>query len=305
MPSQNKIRERVTTTIIEALEQGGLPPWKRPWRNDVNAGFPTNVVSGKKYRGINPLLLRIASIRHNFQSKHWATFKQWDELGGRVMRRPDDVPAGQWGQMIVFWKPVSKTVSDEKEKDTKETYFVLKTFTVFNIDQVRNDAKNLDHLRVGYGEGEAQGMIDNYLDAKRVVEATGADIRHGGNEAYYRPSYDFIQLPHQSQMGLNEYYETAFHELCHWSEPRLNWKGSYAEGELIAEIGSCFLAEEVGIPTTDDLRNHATYLQSWLTAMREDSKFIFRASSQAAKAADFILSFSRTPSAEPEPAFAD
>jgi antirestriction protein ArdC len=41
------------------------------------------------------------------------------------------------------------------------------------------------------------------------------------------------------------------------------------------------------------MENHAAYVQSWLQAMQNDPKYIFDAASQASKAADFILSFSR------------
>ena len=83
MPSQNEIRQRITSTIVEALKGGGLPPWRRPWAADPNAGFPVNVVSKKKYRGINPLLLAIAAMRHGLKGKWWGTYNQWKELGGR------------------------------------------------------------------------------------------------------------------------------------------------------------------------------------------------------------------------------
>jgi antirestriction protein ArdC len=43
------------------------------------------------------------------------------------------------------------------------------------------------------------------------------------------------------------------------------------------------------------------YLANWLKAMKSDSRFIFTASAQASKAADFILSFSRTPEDVPVP----
>ena len=104
MPSQNEIRERITKTIVESLTSGGLPPWRRPWAADPNAGFPANVVSKKKYRGINPLLLEIAAMRHGLKGKWWATYNQWKELGGQVMKRPDNVPSGEWGTAIIFWK---------------------------------------------------------------------------------------------------------------------------------------------------------------------------------------------------------
>jgi len=97
-----------------------------------------------------------------------------------------------------------------------------------------------------------------------------------------------------------EYYESLSHEFVHWSlnERRgLGWKASsehkYAEEELVAEIGACFLASELGIPITEHLDNHSAYLKGWLERMKGDAGFIFRASSAASKATDFILSFSR------------
>ena len=297
MPSQNEIRERITSTIIEALKSGGLPPWRRPWAADPNAGFPANVVSKKKYRGINPLLLTITAMRHGLKGKWWATFNQWKELGGSVMKRPDNVPSGEWGTSIIFFKPLK--ITDEKEDgDEEKTIFMMRGYTVFNIDQV--EGEHLDHLRVGHTIIN-ENSVDTDLEADRVIAATGADIRYGGNQAFYNRAQDYIQVPLRGQFTAAEYYETILHELCHWSEGRLDWnrkEEGYAMGELIAEMGSCFLASELGIPNAETLPNHASYLQSWLKAMANDTKFIFQASSQASKAADFILSFSRVE--EPE-----
>jgi antirestriction protein ArdC len=97
--------------------------------------------------------------------------------------------------------------------------------------------------------------------------------------------------------------------MCHWTQAasRLNWypnEGGDALGELMAEIGSCFLAAELGIPMAETSVNHQSYIASWLLALENDHRFIFQASSQASKAADFILSFSRQPVEEEEPALA-
>ena len=51
MPSQNEIRQTITSTIVENLKSGTLPPWRRPWALDKNAGNPANVVSKRSYRG--------------------------------------------------------------------------------------------------------------------------------------------------------------------------------------------------------------------------------------------------------------
>jgi antirestriction protein ArdC len=299
MSSQQQLRDKINNQIVAALESGGVPPWRRPWRLDKNAGFPANVVSKKPYRGINPILLDLSSARHNLTSKWWATFNQWKGLGGKVMRRPATVPEGQWGTTVVFWSPVTKTVKNDTGQEEEDKFFVMKSYTVFNIDQVEDD--HLDRLRASQGDDSDVYPAIDHEPADETIAATGADIRFGGDRAYYSPTHDFIQMPPKGTFTEpDEFYETIFHELCHWSEhpTRLNWSrkesdNSYAMGELIAEIGSCYLARELGVPASENLTNHVAYLGNWLKGLKNDSRFIFTASSQASRAADFILSFSR------------
>jgi antirestriction protein ArdC len=69
MPNQNDIRQAITDQIISALETGNIPPWRRPWKPGKNAGGAANVVTKRSYRGLNPILLDIASEKHGFSSK--------------------------------------------------------------------------------------------------------------------------------------------------------------------------------------------------------------------------------------------
>jgi hypothetical protein len=90
---------------------------------------------------------------------------------------------------------------------------------------------------------------------------------------------------------------------AHWGEVRTGWdhdKNGYALGELAAEIASCYVAAELGVPQGEGLGNHAAYLRHWLDAMKGDRNFIFRAAKQAGKVTDFLLGFVRKP--EPEAA---
>src|SRR5438309_10996686 len=103
MSKTQEIRNKVNAQIVSALESGKTPPWKRPWCLGKNSGSPANVVSKKPYRGINPLILDLASMKHGFSSRWWGTFNQIRSMGGCVKRRPADVPEGQWGTTIVFW----------------------------------------------------------------------------------------------------------------------------------------------------------------------------------------------------------
>lgn len=56
----------------------------------------------------------------------------------------------------------------------------------------------------------------------------------------------------------------------------------------VAELASAFLCAALGIEPTV---RHADYLGSWLAVLRADNRAIFRAASQASKAAEFLLQF--------------
>jgi len=306
MPSQSEIRKQLTERIIAALESNILP-WRKTWISARNTGRAANVISGKPYRGLNPLLLEIHAQQHGFRSRWFGTFNQWKELGCRIQKRPADVAKGKWGCQIVFFKPVSKTVVDPiTGNEEEETYRLMNTYTIFNADQV-NGAERFQVTE----EPSIGNTEPDFAPAEELIESTDADIRHGGDKAFYRrpvplDSYpyhtggDFIQMPHKATfVSMGAYYETAFHELGHWSEVRLDWRGSYAQNELVAEMAACFLSAELGIPNGETLTNHASYVKNWLDAMRGDANYIFKASTQASKVADYLLAFARQPEEVP------
>ena len=88
--------------------------------------------------------------------------------------------------------------------------------------------------------------------------ATGADIRHGGDLAFYVPGLDHIQMPPFPFFRDPEsYYATLAHESTHWTRhpSRLNrdfgrkrWGDEgYAMEELVAELGAAFLCADLGL----------------------------------------------------------
>ncbi len=295
MPSPSEIRKQLTEQIIAALERGGPAPWRKTWVSARNTGRAANVSSQKPYRGLNPLLLEISAQQRGFRSRWWGTYLQWQALGCQVQKRPTGVPAGRWGAQIVFFKPITKTTIDPRTGlEDEETFRLLNIYTVFCADQV------VGAERFQVSDEPVVGTAPEFGPAEGSIEATGADIRYGGDRAFYSPTGDFIQLPPKATFHSDgAYYETAFHELGHWSESRLDWHGSYAQNELIAEMAACFLAAELGVPNGEGLANHASYVKSWLDAMRGDHNFIFRASSQASKVADYLLSFVQQPEEVP------
>ena len=278
-----EIREQITQQIVEALKTEEIPFWKRPWTNDPNCGAPINIVTGKPYRGMNPLLLTLASLKHGFVSRYWASYQQWREAGGQVRK-------GEKGTIIVFYKPIEHQVERDGESKT-ETFFVLKYWNVFNLDQVAGD--KLNKFRPGQSTDQNPANID-WSTADKAIAATGAYTRYGGNKAFYSPAGDHIQIPARQQFpDLRDFYDTHWHELGHWSCQRLDIKGEYAFGELVAELAAAFIPWQLCLPQSDDLTNHKAYLANWLKAMDNDPKWIFSAAAAASKVTDYILSFSQ------------
>jgi antirestriction protein ArdC len=306
MPSQSEIRHAITSKILDSLKQGTVP-WKQPWQLDKNCGRPRNASTMRPYNGINILLLMLHNLAFGLKSRHFATYSQWQALGGQVMRRPGDVEKGKWGCQIVFWKPVKRTTTDDTGEETAESFFLMKQYTVFSIDQVLGD--HLDYLRVGYSDTTHDPEV-SIRQADELIRNSRARIEHGGNRAFYDPTIDLITMPHKHQFEGAAYYESLFHELCHFAEHpnRLNWdrskeENSYSMGELVAEMGACFVCTELGIELSEGIDNHAAYVCHWekklKAALENDHSFIFKASSQASKVCDYLLSFLPMPVEEP------
>ncbi len=289
------VYQHVTNKIIGQLEKG-TAPWQQPWAS-IGGGMPVNIVSRKHYSSINVLLLWDSSSDHGYRSNLWGTYRQWDMLGGHVNR-------GERATKIIFWNVTSKATIDKATGEEKnEKRFFCKEYSVFNLDQCGGAA--LDRFQVARPVG---GFVD-FGPAEEAIAATGADVRHGGNRAFFDVLGDYVQLPvKESFSSQAAYYSTALHEMNHWSghESRLNrinklarfGDENYAVEELIAELGAAFLTAALGIPNERTLNNSTAYLANWLAVLKSDNRAIFTAATAASAAADFILAFSRA--VEPE-----
>jgi antirestriction protein ArdC len=282
--------ESVTRQIIAALE-AGTPPWVCPWQRDPLEMTPRNASSSRAYRGINVLLLNLRQSVSGFRANRWLTFNQARALGARVR-------AGEHGTTVVFFKMhevAGGRTGGEIPEPQARVVPLLRSFTVFNVDQV-------DGIELTPVAPEAP-CWDPCTVADGLLRASGATLRHGGAWAFYSPSEDLIQMPPASAFAsAADYYGVALHELTHWTghpdrchRPlgRRHGIDAYAFEELIAEMGSAFLTNHCGLPGQVQ---HASYIASWLAALRNDKRLIFAAASQAQRAADYLLS---TGSAEP------
>ena len=55
---------------------------------------------------------------------------------------------------------------------------------------------------------------------------------------------------------------------------------------LVAEIGAAFLCAHCGL---NGVIEHASYIETWLNALRRDKRLIFLAAGAAQKAADWVM----------------
>lgn len=298
--TSNDLRQQVNEKLMEALSKNILP-WRRPWSSGVS-GRHRNFVSQRPYSGVNPLLLELHNLKHGLTSNQFATFRQWESIGCSVKKRPSHVPSGKWGCTVVWCSKVKKKVIDKATGEEDESsFFCLRSFVVFSADQVNGQA--VENLKAGPTILPESG--ETYPAVEELIAATQAKIVTGGSAFYALPqpenswpnhkSGDFITMPERNLFVSTEaYLETALHELSHWAEVRVNWdrrQHGYSMGELVAEISSCYLASELGMPIT--LEQHAAYLKSWCAGMKDSTSFIFKACSMASKTTDFLLSFVR------------
>ena len=275
----------VTQRIIAALE-AGTPPWHCPWRRDGTDARPANATTGRPYRGINVLLLNLQAMAQGYRTARWLTYQQALAVGARVRK-------GETGTQIVFFKmhEVDGAGQPDAVGDTdRRVVPLLRAFTVFNVDQVDGLPDDL------LPEPLEPGSWEPLDAAESILAESGATVRHGGSKAFYAPDLDFIQLPPLSAFECSgDYYATALHELTHWTghasrcnRPlgRRHGIDAYAFEELVAEMGSAFLTNYCGI---EGRMQHASYIASWLQALKGDRRLIFTAASQAQKAADYLL----------------
>ncbi len=285
---RTNLYQEITDKIIAELEQGRVP-WVQPW-GGVSAplGLPRNAATGRKYSGINILILWSAVAERGFTGQSWLTFRQALKIGAHVRK-------GEKGITVVYadrFIPYRERTRAAETGDEPEAIPFLKRFTVFNADQCADLPADIAPLPAP----PAQNLI--LPQAEALIRATGADLRIGGNRAFYVPSADYIQVPPPSAFfePIN-FHRTVCHELGHWTGApnRLNrdfsggfGSSAYAREELCAEMTGAFVCAALSIVPTV---RHADYLANWLEVLREDDRAIIRAASSASKAADYLLAF--------------
>ncbi len=283
---QQDIYSQITNRIIEALEGHQVGSWTCPW-NKNKAPFPLRSC-GKPYSGVNVLVLWCAANSRGYRSAFWFTYRQAAELGAHVKK-------GERGNTVVYASSVKREKENAAGEVTEKVIPFLKSYTVFNAEQIEGLPAHFYAERKNNLSDEQRNAF-----AEAWLANVPAEIRHGGNRAFYSSKHDFIQLPDFGDFKKPEgYYSTRAHELVHWtghvSRNNRDFSGrfgtdKYAFEELIAEIGASFVCDALSLPSQIDTE-HAPYIADWIKVLKGDKRAIFTAATQAQKAMERLSSY--------------
>jgi len=258
--TRRDIYQEITDRILNLLNKGTVP-WNNPIRRGTGDGWPKNLESQKRYRGINVFLLAMRTWEKGYGLDYWLTFRQATNQDGKVRK-------GEKSSLVTFWN-----LFDKKDKQTGEevTLPVLRHYNVFNVEQCEGikipDAPEVDEKATTFIPLEkADAIVTGYRN--------GPIISHVGSQARYRPAVDTILIPSPERFDNREsYYGTLFHEQVHATghskrlgrgldqeSPPAFGSPDYSKEELIAEMGAAFLNAAAGIsPPT--IEQSAAYIK--------------------------------------------
>ncbi|GBR72879.1 antirestriction protein [Candidatus Termititenax aidoneus] len=268
-------QQAIVEELIKGLELGVIP-----WQNPCAAELPKNLQSNKTYRGINYLYLTYIANKKSYKHNIWGTFLQIKNAGGSVNCGEKSVP-------VIYWTITEKEVTNKNGlKEVKEIP-ILRYYNVFNIEQTNMKLPEKQH-----------NNFNPIEKAEGVIKANNPNLIVSVSGNYYIPSEDtiYIQKP-ETFINTNEYYGVTFHELSHWTgnAKRLNRpleslnkdRNSYSQEELIAEMASSFIMQELGLPINKT--NTQAYINNWANFLKNQKEALVSASSKASKAADYIF----------------
>ncbi|WP_206245706.1 ArdC family protein [Novosphingobium terrae] len=287
MSKRHDIYATVTAQIIAAIE-AGPGKWRMPWHHNGAPVMRPTSAAGRRYSGINRVVLWATAEHHQFASGTWATYQQWKQHGAQVRK-------GEGGTQVIFWKKIEKPGADDGQggdgAGDQRRHFFATSFWVFNQDQVD-----------GVDETEVKAVAPITPDiaaAQSFLESLGVPAEYGRYDAHYDPARDVVFMPQRSAFDSDaDLISTLAHEMVHASghASRLardtlrdyhRDRAIRSREELVADLGSAMLMADLGLASVPR-PDHAAYLASWLTLLKHDPRAIFTAAAQAQAAADWI-----------------
>ena len=292
--------ETLVASLISLLE-AGTSPWRREW-DAVSSGHHANLRSGRRYRGVNPILLTMGMHLRGSALPYWCGWGEARALGlaPRQGCRAVHVLRPLVHRRGAAATPVAATavLQGNDQTDAGPTWVSFRPVPLFNAADLVGDAlPQLLQQRVAAADGRIRPEPERLVAAEAVLQRWPVPVVHGSERACYLPGADRIVLPVRCAFhSAASYYATwaheAVHSTGHASRLARDLSGSpsseaYAREELVAELGSILIGDRLEIGS--DLANHASYLASWIAMLRETPRLLLQVLAEARRAVDLIL----------------
>lgn len=279
--SKDDIYAEISDAFLTAIKNDDTVPWRKGWRCD--GILPANFQSKRPYRGMNSLWLGMIQQARGYTTPYWSTYRAAEKSGGQVRK-------GEKSSIALLWKFLP--VDDPKKPGEKKRVPMLKTFPVFNLDQI----DGIDYVRPEVEEREPSGFPE-WVRSQYTEPPAFQQIET--DRAYYAPASDLVVVPASWQFTSEQAeIETIGHEYVHSTgHPSrlarfdLTWqeRQDYAKEELVAEIGAAMLMQQYGVDPNVPMM--ASYVQGWQRAISDDPSLIVSAAQRAQKACDRITGY--------------
>lgn len=163
MKPRHDIYATVTAQLVAAIESGA-GEWRMPWHHSGAPVMRPTSVAGRRYSGINRLVLWATADACGYASGIWATYQQWRANGGQVRK-------GAIGAHVILWKKVERgdaAAEAGAEGDSRARFFA-RSFVVFNRDQVdgAEDTPEKDVAPVSTMGTPRHGLIHGLVPTSR------------------------------------------------------------------------------------------------------------------------------------------
>jgi antirestriction protein ArdC len=295
--------EKLCERLIQLIESG-VSPWRKEWKGK-NYSIHRNLITGEHYHGGNPMMLEFQASFAGQSLPLWcgigqAKTKNWfPKKGshGAYILRP---------QLNSYDKKdeAGNVVKNESGDNEKVSWVSYKTACVFNAEDLQGEGIAEAIAAAMGAEKETSTENERIANAESILFGYGKreEIEYNffGDRAFYSVLRDQITVPLlKSFSSAQAFYATLAHECVHSTghSKRLDRKfgvqnaseesmRNYAKEELVAEMGAFILCNRMNVSSNTE--NHAAYLEAWLKVLKEGPKALFKAVSDATKAANLI-----------------
>ena len=282
-PKVSAQRKEVVDAVIKQLDNNNLQ-WLQEW---AAGDAPQNAITGNAYRGVNRVSLGFAARAHGYTDPRWVTFRQAQQMGWHIRKGAKSRPIEKWKSYRI--------PSLDPDQEDRIAIACVGYYNVFSLEDVP-DAPTYDPDIPALSRSDVTDIAD------RLIATSRCDVRETTEgRACYSPAYDRITIPDRrlflgsDDIRASNFVRTLAHEMGHSTMvPLARAHDDYAREELVAELTAVFTCGDLGLQVSYDegdlhFRQHAAYLKSWASHLKDQPHALFTAAALADKASAYIL----------------